>query len=150
MDKRDFPGVYTYFSRHDEGSEESPLHIEVCSLRKPAEIKWTAYWITGDNSFRVHPSASQRCSVPLLYTEDSHLFVIWSVNLLLADRQVQTRAESERCCTCFLAMQAFHQEAESKAAHIMETLKQGNLYCVCGQASVIVVKVSPKPNQFYF
>ena len=29
--------LYTHFSRQEEGSEESPLHIEVCSLREPAK-----------------------------------------------------------------------------------------------------------------
>lgn len=31
--------LYTYFSRHEEDREESPLHIEVFSLRKPAKHK---------------------------------------------------------------------------------------------------------------
>lgn len=31
--------MHTYFSRHEEGSEEKPLHIESCRLGKPVKRK---------------------------------------------------------------------------------------------------------------
>lgn len=31
--------MHTYFSRHEEGSEEKPLHIEWCRSEKPVKRK---------------------------------------------------------------------------------------------------------------
>lgn len=138
----------TYFTRHEEGREESPLHMEACGLRKPSRRKWAneLYWTT------VKQFQPPVIYMLLLYSKNCSLSIL-SADLHPAGVDIGSEQGWMRVgvyvITGLVVLSTGLMKQSSEYNEEIKARGQPLCVCVCCHGSLIVFKVGwkQKPDE---